>query len=526
MLVYLSKKINIPNQVKLNCISWNRDQGWIACGGETGLLKVLKLETPTGPDAKLQGIAASSNLSMNQTLEGHTGAVVCVTWNPLFRKLTTSDESGLIIVWTLHKGMWYEEMINNRNKSVVRDMKWTADGRKIAIIYEDGAVIVGSVDGNRLWGKELNMPLRFVEWSPDSRFIMFVTLDAEVWIFDAEGAKVRSFTLVGQDHSSLGGDIGITGIHWFCSGNGSSRSSTSTALHHTAGDLPGTLCIAFDNGKIQLSRGDDDGSSEIFDTGLSSVSYVRWATKGNILAVVGTTSGGGSLSNNNGMSSKSESPRGGPNTATNVVKFFDGYGKFIRSIRIPGDNIAAVSWEGGDLRLSLAVDSFIYFANIRHNYPWAYFLNTVVFAYPRNDRSKDMNVVFWDLVSLEAHTKNISNLKFLTACGDLCAVLVCERSRNANAGASNSASTAAGAKNSSSGNNKKGSKGGDSDDELPALSTKATTAAAPSPTVNTDVYTIQLRNAIGAVVDTKVLPFVPKYVSMSAYHVVCANDRT
>ena len=41
---------------------------------------------------------------MNQTLEGHTGAVVCVTWNPLFRKLTTSDESGLIIVWTLHKG--------------------------------------------------------------------------------------------------------------------------------------------------------------------------------------------------------------------------------------------------------------------------------------------------------------------------------------------------------------------------------------------------------------------------------------
>ncbi len=136
-----------------------------------------------------------------------------------------------------------------------------------------------------------------------------------------------------------------------------------------------------------------------------------------------------------------------------------------------------------------------------------------------------MNVVFWDLVSLEAHTKNISNLKFLTACGDLCAVVVCERSRNANAGASNStASTAAGAKTSSAGN-KKGNKGGDSDDELPALSTKAAAPTA-APATNTDVYTIQLRNAIGAVVDTKVLPFVPKYVSMSAYHVVCANDRT
>ena len=34
----------------------------------------------------------------------------------------------------------YEEMINNRNKSSVRDMKWSPDGKKICIVYEDGAV--------------------------------------------------------------------------------------------------------------------------------------------------------------------------------------------------------------------------------------------------------------------------------------------------------------------------------------------------------------------------------------------------
>ena len=50
-------------------------------------------------------------------------------------------------------------MINNRNKSVVTDMKWTPNGEKICIIYDDGAVIVGSVEGNRLWGKELKMRL-------------------------------------------------------------------------------------------------------------------------------------------------------------------------------------------------------------------------------------------------------------------------------------------------------------------------------------------------------------------------------
>ena len=55
-------------------------------------------------------------------------------------------------------------MINNRNKSVVRSMGWNADGQKICIVYEDGAVIVGSVDGNRIWGKELRgTQLAFVE---------------------------------------------------------------------------------------------------------------------------------------------------------------------------------------------------------------------------------------------------------------------------------------------------------------------------------------------------------------------------
>ena len=52
---------------------------------------------------------------------------------------------------------WYEEMINNRNKSVVTDMRWTPNGEKIGIVYEDGAIIVGSVEGTRLWGKELKI---------------------------------------------------------------------------------------------------------------------------------------------------------------------------------------------------------------------------------------------------------------------------------------------------------------------------------------------------------------------------------
>ena len=164
----------MPNGTNLNVIGWNQEKGYIACGGDQGLLKVLKLDTGKG-----QG---GGNLSMNQNLQGHSGQIQVIQWNDQYHKLTTSDEQGLIIVWMMHKHSWYEEMINNRNKSVVRDMKWTHDGQKICIVYEDGAVIVGSVDGNRLWGKELKVQLCHVAWSPDGRNIVFCTLSGEVRI--------------------------------------------------------------------------------------------------------------------------------------------------------------------------------------------------------------------------------------------------------------------------------------------------------------------------------------------------------
>ena len=44
MFIYLSKKVAIPHNIKLQTVSWNSEQGWIACGGGSGLLKVLKLE--------------------------------------------------------------------------------------------------------------------------------------------------------------------------------------------------------------------------------------------------------------------------------------------------------------------------------------------------------------------------------------------------------------------------------------------------------------------------------------------------
>lgn len=72
-------------------------------------------------------------------------------------------------------------------------MAWTMDGQKICIVYEDGAIIVGSVDGNRIWGKELkNTSLTGVQWSPDGRLLLFSLRNGEVHLYDNQGTFVVS----------------------------------------------------------------------------------------------------------------------------------------------------------------------------------------------------------------------------------------------------------------------------------------------------------------------------------------------
>ena len=232
MFIYLSKKIAIPNGVRLTSLNWNAMNGWIVCGGESGLLKVLKLDSGKQTADKGKGSAAPSNLSMNQTLEGHQGATMCVCWNENYRKLTTSDQNGLIIVWMLHKGMWFEEMINNRNKSTVRGMRWTPDGQRICIIYEDGMVIVGSVDGNRLWGKELKTRLAHVCWSPDGRNILFCTLDCEVHVYDASGTFIAPLHLAVLD--SAAAQTSLIGIDWCAAAPRNSAARNSAARNSSA----------------------------------------------------------------------------------------------------------------------------------------------------------------------------------------------------------------------------------------------------------------------------------------------------
>lgn len=132
---------------------------------------------------------------------------------------------------------------------------------------------------------------------------------------------------------------------------------------------------------MQLSRGDDSSTAVLVDTDLHRIDYTLWSTKGTYIAIVG--------------SQKTNTKDGGKSGFVNLIKFYTNTGVYVRSLKIPGERIYEVSWEAGDLRLALAVDSFIYFANIRHRYLYTYFNNTLAYVFP-NVYKRDCNLVFWN----------------------------------------------------------------------------------------------------------------------------------
>ncbi|KAI4490169.1 hypothetical protein M0802_010894 [Mischocyttarus mexicanus] len=250
---------------------WNQKEGYIAVGGEDGLLKVLRVEAVMGYNiinGNSLNLTAASNLSMNQTLEGHNGHVQVVTWNEEHQKLTSSDQNGVIIVWMMYKGSWYEEMINNRNKSAVKSMSWSQDGQKICIVYEDGAVIVGSVDGNRIWGKELkNVSLCSVQWSPDGKILLFGLKNGELHLYDNQGIFLTRLNMMQQIPGQL---QTIVTLQWYNGRNG-----------YVAMDCP-TLAICYQSGKILLIKDTNDDNPVVVETGMMNA-WCCWNCHGYIL---------------------------------------------------------------------------------------------------------------------------------------------------------------------------------------------------------------------------------------------------
>jgi len=106
---------------------------------------------------------------------------------------------------------------------------------------------------------------------------------------------------------------------------------------------------------MQLSRKLNDDRPILVDTGMF-LKGARWNPNGNVLAVYGSLIEG------------TEGNKG-------VVQFYSNYGQHLRTLRVPSYSgmVNCLTWEGYGLRISLAVDTNVLFANIQPEFIWDYF---------------------------------------------------------------------------------------------------------------------------------------------------------
>ncbi|CAG9538621.1 unnamed protein product [Cercopithifilaria johnstoni] len=400
---------------------------------------------------------------MNQNLDGHSNIVHIAVWNECYQKLTTCDSNGLIVVWLTQSDTWYEEMINKRNKSTVVGIVWNHNGTKIAIAYEDGQAIVGSVDGSHLWNKNVASNLVALCWSGDSVLVFFGLIDGEIHSYDATGAfihKLRMFSIENVElETALNKDLSITivSMEWFSPLSQSNKYQASFGLLivkfsvsrriYIPDDRPRFL-VAYNHGMVQLMRHENDSNPVIIKLPNMILSKARWSPDGSMIAICG-------------LQTDSEDEKC-------VVHFINGYGEHLRNLSIPGQGIADISWESDGLRLCAAVDSHLFFANIRPDYKWAYCGQAVIYSFERME-SKEHCVVFFQINLEEVYLQYAKPIVALAASDEHCILI----SRVEN---------------------------------------------------QLGQYLMQICNAIGTTIDSKYLNFEPKHVVMNDSEIVIASN--
>lgn len=203
---------------------------------------------------------------------------------------------------------------------------------------------------------------------------------------------------------------------------------------------------------MQLMRSLTDEFPLLVDTGMF-IKAAKWNPNGNVLAITG---------------SLMEEEEGGNK---GVVQFYSPFGTHLRSLRVPSYTgmVNSVSWEGYGLRIALAVDTNILFANIQPDYMWGYFSKTLVFAFRKPERN-DMCIIFWDTTINEKHVKYMKRLQKIAAFGEYC-VLVAKL-----------------------------------DDEI-------------------DRWILVLCNAVGCPIESKTVSIEPKVIAMNSTHLILADEE-
>ena len=417
----LLRRINIQRSEQLSKIDINPITNIFCIGDSKGSLQVInypQIVTQILPVSREESF--SQNQSCFQFIPNiqHKYSISLITWNMLYDKITTVDSEGTLVVWKKKNGLFDVEMLNNREESFIKDVKWSKNGKYICFIYDDGQIFTGLVNGDQEWYNQAEPGLAFVEFSPDNKKILIGKKKEKIFIFSISGQQIGEINLENPYN-----EYDIVTIDWWCDYrmyykesiklseekilennnlNDNNKSNIKPIEEVLIKDIMGEneynkfskhLMIAFRNGIILFFDDENDKEPKMVKTELNKILGAQWEPKGTYFIVVGNI-------NESKVDNKSE------NNTKAIALFYNLEGQQIKLLVCP-NKIFSFSM-GNSTTIALESQKIVYTGFIKYNYKWTFFSNTIVVGYLIGDSK--YNVLYLDIENNAKLCKIIFNL--------------------------------------------------------------------------------------------------------------------
>ncbi len=80
-------------------------------------------------------------------------------------------------------------MVNEAGSKKISNALWSQNGSFIAIIIEGGEIIMGSVDGDRLWNIDLKQDIQFVSFLENDANLVATTNIGQIFAIDCNSGE-------------------------------------------------------------------------------------------------------------------------------------------------------------------------------------------------------------------------------------------------------------------------------------------------------------------------------------------------
>jgi type II secretory pathway pseudopilin PulG len=153
---------------RVSSVAWSPYGGWLATGGEDGVVKLWATDGGGIPVSLAHGASINS-----------------LYWAPDGNRLAALASDNIVTLWAVDSG---SEPIRLEHGTLVRSVAWSPDGGRLATGGEDGVAELWAADGG---GKPVRLEhgdrVYSVAWSPDGRRLATGDWNGVVKLWAADG---------------------------------------------------------------------------------------------------------------------------------------------------------------------------------------------------------------------------------------------------------------------------------------------------------------------------------------------------